>query len=145
MLLNIRHILLVDDDEDEYLLFKDALQEIGVKAQFLYFRNGKEAISYLENTNSVSSHLIFLDLNMPLMTGKDCLRVLRQKDKFKSIPIAIYSTTSLQDDIDDTHALGANMYVKKPLDFLGIKYALDKILNINWELNLKSNNYLFLA
>ena len=136
MLLKTRHIILVDDDEDECLLFEDALLELGYQAQFLYFRNGQETIDYLESTPDITSYLIFLDLNMPAMSGKDCLRVLRKHTKLKAIPVAIYSTTSDQGDIEETHTLGANVYIKKPVHFTGIKHTLNTMLTINWDMYL---------
>lgn len=143
MLLNTKHIILVDDDEDECLLFEDALIELGYKAQFSYFRNGQETIDYLELIPDITSYLIFLDLNMPAMSGKDCLKIFRKHRKLKDIPVAIYSTTSDQGDIEETHALGANVYIKKPVDFSGIKQTLNTMLAINWDMYL--GNYVLSA
>lgn len=77
--------------------------------------------------------VIFLDLNMPYKSGKECLNEIRQNAKLKHIPIVIFSTSNSEIDIEETFKKGANLYFKKPIDFNLQKTLVRKILAINWK------------
>ena len=85
---------------------------------------------YLENTAELPD-IIFLDMNMPGKSGKECLREIRANPKFREIAIVIYSTSASAADLEDTFVAGANVYVKKPNDFVELKSILAYILSIS--------------
>ena len=125
-------ILLADDDMDDRLLFEDALDEIPVKSEVKSVKDGVELMEYLRNENGQLPNLLFLDLNMPRMGGIDCLKEIRKDAKLKELCVAIYSTSSSEQDIENTFVQGANVYIKKPNDFKTLKKALKKVLELNW-------------
>ena len=140
------NILLADDDEDDRLLFKEAIDEIGIKTKLTMFNNGQELMEYLKLPEIVLPDLIFLDLNMPIKSGMQCLKEIRCNPALKDISVAIYSTSSSESDIEDTFVNGANIYLNKPNNFNKLQESIGKVLQINWQYhtsNLNRDNFLF--
>lgn len=138
-------ITLADDDEDDRLLFTDAFDELKINTVVNTFNNGQLLMDYLNNPESVLPHIIFLDLNMPIKNGIECLKEIKQNDKFKNIAIAIYSTSSSEEDVENTFVLGANVYIKKPSDFKTLKDILNDVVTVNWQYytsGLNKDNFL---
>lgn len=138
-------ITLADDDEDDRMLFTDAFDELKINTVVSTFNNGKFLMEYLLDDNSILPQIIFLDLNMPIMNGIECLKLIKQNDRLKDIAIAIYSTSSSADDIEETFVLGANIYIKKPSDFKKLKEILNDVITINWQYytsGLNKDNFL---
>lgn len=138
------HILLADDDDDDRLFFKDAIEVVKVKTIVTMVNDGVELMDYLNNSLIDSEmrlpNLLFLDLNMPRKDGMECLKEIRANSKLKDLSIAIYSTSGLEKDIEETFIRGANIYIKKPNDFEELKVILDKVININWQYHTSGFN-----
>ena len=126
-------VTLADDDEDDRLLFTDAFDELKINTVVSTFNNGQLLMDFLNNPESVLPHIIFLDLNMPIKNGIDCLKEIKQNERLKNIAIAIYSTSSSDDDIENTFVLGANVYIKKPANFNTLKKILNDVVTVNWQ------------
>ncbi len=122
-------ILLADDDENDRLLFKEALEELKINCIVHTVNNGIQLMDYLTKKDATLPHLIFLDLNMPRKNGLEYLKEIRSNEKFKEISIAIYSTSASKYDIDETFSNGANVYIKKPSDFNTLKQLLNKVVS----------------
>jgi CheY-like chemotaxis protein len=105
--------LLVDDDEDDKEIFLLALAEANPSIECLIASDGLEALSMLKEGSLIPDY-IFLDLNMPLMSGKECLAEIRKLPHLVHVPVIIFSTSSSQKDIQDTQALGASSFITKP-------------------------------
>ena len=125
------HVLLADDDADDRLFFKDAFEEIKIKTVVHTVNDGVELMEYLTHNNAALPNVLFLDLNMPRKTGMDCLKEIKRIDKLKDIAIAIYSTSSSEEDIEETFVSGANVYIKKPSDFNALKKILSEVITTN--------------
>ena len=126
-------ILLVDDDSDDRNTFKDALSELKIGTNLTLLEDGRNLLEYLENPNNKKPDILFLDLNMPYKTGVECLIELRQYSKFEDLSIAIYSTSSTDKDIEETFINGANIYIRKPNDFVKLKKILNDVVNMNFQ------------
>lgn len=138
-------ITLADDDEDDRLFFTEAFDELKINTVVNTVKNGKELLNYLNLPDSVLPNIIFLDLNMPILNGIDCLKKIKQNEKFNDIAIAIYSTSSSEKDIENTFVLGANIYIKKPNNFDDLKKILSEVVIINWQYHtngLNKDNFL---
>ncbi len=129
---NYIHILLADDDEDDRLIFKEAFEELKMKTIVHIVNDGVQLMDYL-NEQEVLPHVLFLDLNMPLKGGLECLKEIRGSKKLRDISIAIYSTSSSEKDIEETFVKGANVYINKPNDFTVLKKILTEVMSINWQ------------
>ena len=127
------HILLADDDEDDRNFFKDALLEVKVKTNVTMVNDGLELMNYLNNPDNLIPNVVFLDLNMPVMSGLDCLIEIRRNKRLRSLAIAIYSTSSSDENIEEAFVKGANIYIKKPNDFSLLKIILEQVVNMNWQ------------
>lgn len=134
------NIMLADDDEDDRNFFNDAMKELKIKNNLTVFKDGKDLMDYLNATDTVLPHILFLDLNMPCKSGNECLKEIRSNPKFKDISIAIYSTSSSEKDIEDTFIDGANIYIKKPNDFSKLKKVLKEVVNLNWQFHTSGLN-----
>lgn len=139
------HIILADDDEDDRLFFTDAFSELKINTKVETFNDGVELMEYLNSDDAILPHVLFLDLNMPKKNGIECLHEIKSNKKFDDIAIAIYSTSSSEDHIEETFVSGANIYIKKPNDFNVLKKILSEVVAINWQYftsNLNKENFL---
>jgi CheY-like chemotaxis protein len=134
------HVLLADDDEDDRLFFKEAFEEIKIKTRVTLVKDGVELMKYLTSDSRPKPHILFLDLNMPRKSGLECLLEIRNNDHLKDIPIAIYSTSSSDEDIENTFIKGANVYITKPNDFKELKQILEEVITINWQYHTSGLN-----
>lgn len=116
---------LVDDDPDDQEIFMSALQELNESIQCVTANNGVEALEKLDPDKSFVPDFIFLDLNMPMMDGKQCLAEIKKIPSLSHVPIVIYSTSSSPDDINETRRLGVSSFLTKPSSFSGLIKLLD--------------------
>lgn len=126
-------ILLADDDDEDRLFFTEAFSELKIKTVVQTVNNGIELMKWLNEKDALLPHLLFLDLNMPLKDGLQCLKEIRSDEKLKNISIAIYSTSNNQKDIEETFINGANIYISKPSDFNTLKQVLEKAVITSYQ------------
>jgi CheY-like chemotaxis protein len=106
MMENIR-ILMAEDDEDDRSFFRQALLDSNIESELTAVTDGRQLIDYLVDVQDLlAPHVIFLDINMPGMDGKACLREIRRQEKFSTIPVIILSTSTRLKDIEDTYRDG---------------------------------------
>lgn len=109
--------LLADDDYDDAELFQEALTTIDPGIDFRHVENGEAVLDFLSNPATGKPDIIFLDLNMPAMSGWQCLAKLKNNAKLKEIPVVMYSTSSNLREKEIALDLGAVGFVTKPTDF----------------------------
>jgi CheY-like chemotaxis protein len=139
------HILLADDDEDDRLFFKEALQELKVRTRVTMVDDGMQLMNYLNQPANRLPNVVFLDLNMPVKGGMECLIEIRKDIRLKDLAVAIYSTSSSEEYIEEAFVKGANIYIRKPDDFGELKLVLEQVVNLNWQYHtsgLKKENFL---
>lgn len=123
------NVLLVDDDPDDFEMFADALQTIDeLDIELMYARDGLAAVEGFKSNAYPKCDVVFLDLNMPRMNGKETLRALKEMQSAKDIPVFIYSTSSSAGDKMDMKILGAAGYVVKHSVFRELCQDLEAIL-----------------
>lgn len=114
------HILMVEDNEGDIILTKEALRESKVNNTIMAVRNGKAAIDYVfkkgEFSKSETPDLILLDINLPLKNGHEVLTALKEDESTKKIPVIMLTTSSSKKDIDQSYMEHVNCYVVKPLE-----------------------------
>lgn len=120
-------VLLIDDDEDDQELFLMAMKEIAASVKCTALGSAQTALRQLE-TRALTTDLIFLDLNMPIMTGQQFLSELKKNVELNRVPVIILSTSSSTETINETKALGARNFITKPSDFRELKNILFKVL-----------------
>ena len=137
--------LLVDDDTDDTSLFREVLEEVNPSIIFNWAEDGQEALQFLKNEDSELPDIIFLDLNMPRMGGKECLAEIKNDAKLHKIPVIMYTTSSQSRDIEETMQKGAICFITKPTNMKELKNILSSIAgnvhsNLEKTLRLLSNN-----
>ncbi len=130
------NILLADDDFEDREFFTEALKEINPDAVVKTSNNGVELMDFLQNTPQESPGIIFLDLNMPLKDGYECLEEIKSDDNLKENVVVIFTTSGIKNDIDMTYDRGANLFVTKPNDYRSLVNTIRKVFSLQW---LKEN------
>ncbi|ABG59166.1 response regulator [Cytophaga hutchinsonii] len=127
-----KNIYLADDDEDDRLFFRDALSEVCKEMRLTIAKDGVELMDILYLPPSPLPDVIFLDLNMPVKNGFECLEEIKKSELLKHLPIIIFSTTVQEEAVNKVYKEGANFYICKPDNFNHLKKALKKVLSIDW-------------
>jgi CheY-like chemotaxis protein len=126
------NVFLAEDDIDDIAFFTDIISEISSSISVTVAKNGLELMSLLE-TAQQHPDFIFLDLNMPVKTGFECINEIRSNDKWKSVKIVILSTSSYREQTKDVYKLGADLYLQKPNSYSTFKEILSKCLQMEWD------------
>lgn len=123
-------ILYADDDEDDRNLIEEAFAVYQSNVDVICFVNGVEIISYLESLSSLDPTpcLIILDINMPLLDGKEALRRIREMNKFAEIPAILFTTSSQLKDKSFAEKYNAG-FITKPIDVEQLKTIADIFIN----------------
>jgi two-component system response regulator len=109
-------ILLVEDSEDDVELTLRALRRSGIRSRVEVARDGAAALEYLEGTPALPA-LVLLDLNLPKLSGLEVLERLRAHPRTRLLPVVILTSSRDDADLVKSYSLGANSYVRKPVDY----------------------------
>ena len=133
-----RIILLVEDNPDDEALTMRALKKNAIANEVVVVRDGAEALDYLFGTGAyqwrdlrVMPAVVLLDLKLPKVDGLEVLRRVRADERTKVLPVVILTSSKEERDIVNGYALGANSYVRKPVDFTEFTEAVRQ-LGLYW-------------
>jgi CheY-like chemotaxis protein len=115
------HIILADDDPDDCFIFSTMSRELD-DVQTTCLNDCTSLLQFLEKNNPPD--LIFLDLNMPILSGQDCLKQIKEHAEWKKVPVVIYSTASRVEIVEECKQLGADLYIVKPSSTNNLKNAI---------------------
>lgn len=107
--------MIIDDDDDDKFFFKEATESMIISSACLEANDGADALNLLRKAEQLPD-FIFLDVNMPKMDGRECLKELKKDIKLKNIPVIMYSTSFSRESIEEFCSLGALHYLYKPTD-----------------------------
>jgi two-component system, response regulator len=131
-------ILLVEDNPDDVLLTRRTLKKSNVCNEVVVARDGVEALDYLFGTGTyngrdsgVMPQVILLDLDLPKIDGLEVLRRIRSDERTRRLPTVILTSSEDQQDLVEGYGLGANAYVRKPLDMAQFRGAVGQ-LGLYW-------------
>lgn len=127
-----RSILLVEDNPDDEKLIIRALRRNNIANDIKVARNGEEALNILLGNDSLPT-VVLLDIKLPKIDGLEVLRRLRASDRTRLLPVVVLTSSSEERDIIDSYHLGANSYVRKPVEFEKFTEAV-KQLGLYWVL-----------
>jgi CheY-like chemotaxis protein len=124
-------ILLVDDDEDDRLNTEHAFGKHRLANELRFAVDGEDLMNYLrrrgEYANAPRPGLILLDLNMPRKDGREALKEIKEDPELRNIPVVVLTTSGEEEDILRTYDLGANSFIRKPVEFDALVKIVDTI------------------
>ena len=136
-------IYLADDDEDDLMLFSEALEELPINCKMYNFKDGIYLMGQLMVKETPLPDLVILDINMPLMNGAACLLKIRETERISSLPVIIYSNSFEKREVESFKDMGASGYLQKPNSFNQLKTLLYKCIQPYSQGNYQktSNNF----
>jgi CheY-like chemotaxis protein len=121
--------MIIDDDEDDRFFFKEAITDMFSSAVCLEATDGVHALNHLQKAEQLPN-FIFLDINMPRMDGKECLKELKKDATLKDIPVIMYSTYSSEKSIEEFRVLGSSHFLFKPTDMNKLPQQIREVIKI---------------
>lgn len=129
----IKKVVLVDDDQDDRDLFSDAVAGLNANILLKTYPDAHGMVLEIESGSFEMPDMMFLDINMPGISGFELLEKMRNIKQYAKLPIiAIYSTSSDSDDKSKSIRLGANGYITKPSNFAGLQKVISEALGRDW-------------
>ncbi len=121
-------VFIVDDDEDDRQFLMEVIAQINPRTIFKQFNNGQDALHALEAAEASLPDIIFLDLNMPRLNGRQCLQQLKENKRTSDIPVVIYTTGKKEDDMEEAQKSGSIHYIIKPTCRKDLKKEIEFVL-----------------
>ena len=143
----LAHVLLVEDNDDHAELVIRQLSEHTANAQLTRVVDGQEALDYLFHHGKFSNpddspkpHVVFLDLRLPKVDGLEVIKIIKDSEELRKIPIVVLTTSEAERDVTRAYVNHANSYVVKPVDFQKFRDLMNElgIYWLNWNTNANS-------
>lgn len=128
-------ILLVEDDKIDQKSVQRAFHDLKIANGLVVVQNGQEALTYLNDKGNHTPCLILLDLRMPVMSGLECLAVIKRTEHLKRIPVVVLTTSSDDRDLKQCYDLGVVGYMVKPVDYQKF-IEMVRTIHLYWILSL---------
>jgi CheY-like chemotaxis protein len=125
----IKILFLIDDDQDDREIFREAVAKCDPKIEMKFAKDGVEALEIL-NSSVTLPDVIFLDYNMPRMNGLQCLKILKADPLTKEIPTIMYTTSGDREQEKVVLLLGADYYMQKTVSFIGLCDELARLFEV---------------
>ncbi|MDP0492542.1 MAG: response regulator [Verrucomicrobiota bacterium JB023] len=130
---NLAEILLVDDNEDDVFITRKGFENARFRVNLNHVENGKDCLAYLRKEGEFSKaktpDLILLDLNMPVMDGREVLAEISQDENLKHLPVVILTTSANEEDVLKMYSLRCSAYVTKPVSFAKFREVIEVLGN----------------
>ena len=124
----MKQVLLIDDDRDDAELFKEALFEINPSIGFEHYQDSKEGLQILLEKTTDLPDLIFLDINMPIISGWQCLAEFRKTEHLKNIPVIMFTTSSQPREKELAQELGAQGFITKASEYKALRESISSVI-----------------
>ncbi|MGO4290699.1 response regulator [Chitinophaga sp. RAB17] len=128
-----QQIMIIDDDADDRNFFQEAINNISPVIETHICDSGIQALALFQENKIATPDFIFLDFNMPLMNGRECLVELKKILQHKITNIIILSTSDMKEDMEDALRLGAKLFLTKPNTFQELCIMLKGVLEGSWQ------------
>ncbi|MCF0073044.1 response regulator [Dyadobacter sp. CY261] len=136
-------IFLAEDDHDDVYFFEHTLAGIKADCAFRVFGNGQEVLDALKIAGSRKPDMVFLDINMPILTGLECLMNIREHFS-KVLPVFLFSTDQDSLTVEQARKLGATGYLSKPSSMDELSNLLSNVMAIDWSARSENDFYVHL-
>ena len=140
-------IFLADDNQGDCVNFGKALSELNLYSRLTFVNNGEQMIQILNLNETMPPDIIFLDVNMPVKNGYECLDEIRSNPLFANIPVIMMSVSNAVETVTKAYTHGASLFICKPNSFPKLKEMLRQILAMEWDINVReiSKNDFYMA
>lgn len=128
----MKTVILLDDDPDEQGILQDAFDQLDLPVQVLQFLTYTALCNYLSSAEKLPA-MLFLDVNLPIQTGIDCIQLLKTQERFRRLPVAMYSNACDPQTIHQSLMLGATAYLQKTSSLARLKDQLQRLMSWNLE------------
>lgn len=125
----IQHVLMAEDDDEDFDLLTDAINELSIEVSLTRAENGDVLMKMLHRE---IPDMLFLDILMPCRDGKDCLREIRADKKFDNLPIIVYTSLKDIETEEFCYRKGTHLLVYKPHSFSELTGVVQRIFSLNW-------------
>ena len=132
------NILLADDDIDDCIFFKEALDELSLSTHLTVVHDGEQLMQLINETNEFPD-VLFLDLNMPRKNGFECLSEIKLSKKLNQLPVIIFSTSFEQEVVNQLCQNGARYFIRKPSEFSQFKKIIQQSLALIAQENISQS------
>lgn len=122
-----RHILLAEDDEDDVVFFREAVQALSLPFELTVVNNGEHALNYISESSTLPD-FVFLDINMPKLNGIETLKAIRALHPSHDIHVIMLSTSLSEIMVEQSYRFGASLYIQKPTRFADLKHYVSYCL-----------------
>jgi DNA-binding response OmpR family regulator len=123
-----KHIIIIDDDEDDRLFFREALKSSGIDAVFNEYSNGESFFEYMQDSTVLRPDFIFLDINIPRIDGYDILNTIRTYDNYADTKVIMFTTASSEDDVLKAMQSRASGFATKPVDYKILEETIKNVV-----------------
>ena len=130
----LKPIMLVEDDEVDAMTVKRTLKDLNVTNKLIHKINGEEALEYLRNDAEKKPCVILLDLSMPKMDGIEFLKITKNDEQLKKIPVTVLTTSRGERNIVESFESSVAGYIVKPVDYGKFVEAI-RVINLYWTLS----------
>ena len=131
---NTKPVLLAEDDSIDAMTVRRAFRDLKLSNTLVHRINGEEALEYLREPDAELPCVILLDLNMPRMNGIEFLKVIKQDDRLKRIPVIVLTTSNEECDVVESFRLCVAGYIVKPVDYKKFVEAI-RTIDLYWTLS----------
>lgn len=125
----LQSIILADDDTDDHEFFRDILKEINPGISLNIVKDGSELLQLLHH---FIPDLLFLDLEMPVKNGLECLKEIRTTTQLRSLPVVVFSSTTRPANIETAYEMGADLYLIKSPSYSDLLSSVRALLDLDW-------------
>jgi len=134
-------ILVADDDADDRLLIKEAFEEARLLNPIHFVEDGEELLDYLTRRKKYSNFadtplpgLLLLDLNMPRKNGFEALKEIKSDENLRQLPIVVFTTSKIEEDVYRSYNLGVNSFITKPVTFQSLVSVMETLAHYWFEI-----------
>lgn len=120
MNINKLHILLAEDDEDDILFFREAINALSLSCELVVVNNGEDAVNYFSE-GLILPDFVFLDINMPKLNGIEALKAIKTMHPANEVHVIMLSTSTSDLMVEQSYRFGASMYIQKPTSFKDLR------------------------
>jgi PleD family two-component response regulator len=130
---NILYLLLATRNANDFLLFREALEDIRFSTQLECVEDSRKLMEHFTGNPLKLPHIVFMETGLPYCGGLGCLTKIRDDNAFSEVVLTVYSSTVKDESVEEAFTSGANIFLTRPADFLVMKNHLIHIISVLWQ------------